>query len=524
MAYDQSTDKIYVYFFSIIAIFLLFIACINFMNLSTAKFSYRSKEVGIKKVVGSTRAQLIKQFLAESVIITIVAMIVSLTLVELILPAFNLFTGKDLALGYLNHWYAIPALLLLTLFIGFFAGIYPAFYLSSFKPAEILKSKFNSGSGNIKLRSVLVVVQFSITIMLLISTFIVSSQLKFIRNKDLGFNKDNLMVVKNTGDLGEQSETFREQILKLPGISNASRSWTFPGDTYFASTYQLQGDSLNKIYHFEVIQGDYDFVPTLGFKIKQGRNFSREFSTDNNAILINEKAVKFFDLSKPVGARLITPKRMGGQDVLEVIGVFEDVQYKSFHEKIEPMLIGLNNDKYNPFTLIKIKGDGVMQTIRQIEKTWNNFLPGHAIEYIFVDKNFENLYRAEIRAGSVFTIFSVLAIFVACLGLLGLSAFTAEKRTKEIGIRKVHGASIPVILKLLSRETIILITISSMLAWPVVYFIMHKWLQNFAYQTSISLWIFLVSSLIGLIIAIAVVIYQSLRVARINPVEALKYE
>jgi putative ABC transport system permease protein len=522
--YDEGTDRVYIYFFSVVAIFLLFIACINFMNLSTAKFSYRSKEVGIKKVVGSSRSQLISQFLSESLVITLVAMIISLTLVELVLPSFNRFTGKDLAIGYLSHWYITPLLLFVTIFIGFLAGIYPAFYLSSFQPAEILKAKFNKGTGNIRLRSALVVVQFSITIILLISTFVVASQLKFIRSKDLGFNKENLLVVKNTGDLSDQAETFREQLLKLPGVIQASRSWTFPGEGYNGSTFQIQGDSLNKMYQFEIIQGDYDFLPMLGFRIKSGRNFSRDFATDKNAILINERAVKFLGVKDPLGTRLTTPNGQGGQDVLEIIGVFQDVYYKSFHEKIEPMMLSLNMDKNNAYTLVKIKGDDLTGTVRQVEKTWKEFMPGQSFEYVFMDQNFDKLYHAEIRAGRVFTIFSVLAVFVACLGLLGLSAFSAEKRTKEIGIRKVHGASVPVILRLLSTEIVILITISSVIAWPVVYYFMNQWLKNFAYQTTMHFLTFLLSSCIGLTIAISVVVYQSLKVARINPVEALKYE
>ncbi len=521
--YDKGTDRVYIYFFSVVAIFLLFIACINFMNLSTAKFSYRSKEVGIKKVMGSSRSQLISQFLSESLIITLVSMIISLTLVELVLPSFNRFTGKDLAIGYLNHWYIIPSLIAVTLFIGFLAGIYPAFYLSSFKPAEILKAKFNRGTGNIRLRSALVIVQFSITIILLISTFIVSSQLKYIRNANLGFNRENVLVVKNTGDLADYAETFREKVMKLPDVIQASRTWTFPGEGYNGSTFQIQGDSLNKMYQFEIIQGDYDYLPLLGFKIISGRNFSRDFATDNNAVLINESAVKFLGVRDPLGLRLTMPNGQGGQDVLEVIGVFQDVYYKSFHEKIEPMMLSLNTDKYNAFTLVRVKGD-LMSAVKQVEKTWSEFMPGQAFEYVFMDQNLEKLYHAEIRASKVFTIFSVLAVFVACLGLLGLSAFSAEKRTKEIGIRKVHGASVPVILRLLSTEIVILITISSIIAWPVVYYFMHKWLQNFAYQTTMHFLTFLLSSCIGLIIAISVVVYQSLKVARVNPVEALKYE
>ena len=358
----------------------------------------------------------------------------------------------------------------------------------------------------------------------MIGTFIVSAQLRFIRNKDLGFDKANVLVVKNTGDLGEQSETFREQVIKIPGVMLASRSWTFPGDIYSGSTYQIQGDSLDKMYHFEIIHGDYDFIPTLDMKIVQGRNFSREFSTDNAAIIINQRAVEFLGLKQPVGARLTTPNAQGGQDVFEIIGVIEDVYYKSLHERIEPTMIGLNTSKSNSYTIIKLSGEDAMQTIRQIEKTWKGILPDQALEYTFIDENLNTLYKAETRASRLFTMFSILAVFVACLGLLGLSAFTAEKRTKEIGIRKVHGATIPVILRLLSREIIILIGISSVIAWPVVYYFMHRWLQNFAYQTGINLIVFVISSLLALIIALVVVVYQSLRAARINPVVALKYE
>ncbi len=524
LGYEQGTNKVYVYFFSIVAGFLLFIACINFMNLSTAKYAYRSKEVGIRKVIGSTRGQLIRQFLAESMIITIIAVIIALTMVELILPSFNLFTGKDLEIGYLNHWYAIPSLIALTLVIGILSGSYPAFYLSSFRPAEIIQSKIHNGSGKIQLRSVLVVVQFTITIILLISTFIVSSQNRFIRNMRLGFSKENILVVRNTGDLGEQSESFRQQLLKIPGVKNASRSWTIPGEGFGVSTLQIQGDSLMKLYSFEMVNGDYDFINTLGIQVKEGRVFSREYASDHRTILVNEKAVISLGLRQPIGTRLLAPNEQGGQDVLEIIGVFEDVNYKTLHQKIEPMLIGLNTDHSQQYTLIKLENENIEHTMQQIEKTWNSFIPEQAIEFFFLDDNFDNLYRAEIKAGRIFTAFSVLSIFITCLGLLGLSAFTALKRTKEIGIRKVHGASIPVILRLLSRETIVLIITSSVIGWPVVYYIMHKWLQNFTYRTSISPWIFLLSTGIGLIIALAVVLYQSLRAARINPVEALKYE
>jgi putative ABC transport system permease protein len=331
-------------------------------------------------------------------------------------------------------------------------------------------------------------------------------------------------VIRNTGDLGEQSESFQQQVLKTPGVENASRSWTIPGEGFGVSTLQIQGDSLMKLYSFEMVNGDYDFINTLGIKVKDGRTFSREYTTDYQNVLVNEKAIISLGLKQPIGTRLLAPNDQGGQDVLEIIGVFEDVNYKTLHQKIEPMLIGLNTDNSQQYTIVKLGNENIEHTMQQIEKTWNSFIPEQAIEYFFLDENFDNLYRSEIKAGRIFTVFSILSVFVTCLGLLGLSAFTAEKRTKEIGIRKVYGASIPVILRLLSRETIALICISSVIGWPIVYYIMHRWLQNFVYKTSISPWIFLLSTCIGLIIALVVVIYQSFRVAHINPVEALKYE
>jgi putative ABC transport system permease protein len=524
LGYGQSTDSIYVYFFSIVAIFLLFIACINFMNLSTARYANRSKEVGVKKVLGSARNQLIRQFLLESFLITMISVVIALTLIELVIPGFNNFTGKSLAIGYLSTWYVIPGIILLVIFITILSGLYPAYYLSSFKPVDILKSKFQGGSGNIRLRSVLVVLQFTITIMLLIGTFVVSSQLRYVRNKNLGFNKENVMVVKNTGDLGEASEAFRQEILKTKGVENASRSWTYPGDLYFGSTYQIEDDSANKMYHFEIIHGDYEFIPTLGMQITEGRNFSPEFSTDTAAILINQRAVDFLGLKQPVGTRLTTPNIKGGFDIVEVIGIFKDMNYKSLHERIEPTMLGLNTSKSNSYTIIKLSETDIIQSISKIEDIWKEFLPGQAFEYTFVDKNFETLYKAEKRASQIFTIFAVLAVFVACLGLLGLSAFAVAKRTKEIGIRKVHGASVAIILQLLSKEILILIIISSLIAWPAVYMIMNKWLEQFAYKTNLNLWIFGASTLIALFIAISVVIYQSMKTARINPVNALKTE
>jgi putative ABC transport system permease protein len=494
------------------------------MNLSTARFAFRSKEVGIKKVVGSTRSQLVRQFLSESVLIAVTAMVVSLTLVELVLPAFNRFSGKELAIGYLEHWYAIPLLVLLTLVVGMLSGLYPALYLSSFRPAEILKSKFNRSPGNLTLRSILVVVQFTITIILIISTFIVSAQLNYSRNKDLGFNRENVLIVKNTGDMGEQAESYREQVMKIPGVMDASRSWTFPGDKFYASTYQLLGDSLNKMYNLEIVQGDYNFASTLGLEMKAGRNFSREYANDGSAILINESAVKFLGLKQPVGQFLTEPNREGGRDMHEIIGVFRDVHYKSLHEKIEPMIIGVTLDNSNPYTIIRLKGENLRETVNLVEKTWNEFMPGQVFEYFFMDENFDHLYRSEIKARTVFIIFSFLAVFVACLGLLGLSTFNAEKRIKEVGIRKVHGATVPMILRLLSKEILILVSLSSLFAWPIVYFIMHHWLQKFAYQTRIHLYYFLLSTMISLFIAIAVVVYQSMRVAKLNPVNALKCE
>ncbi len=522
---ERSTSKVYVYFFSFVAIFLLFIACINFMNLSTAKYSYRTKEVGVKKAIGSSKGQLMRQFLLESLLISAIAVIVALTLVELLLPSFNNFTGKDLTIRYLSNWYTIPLLIAFTLMIGILSGSYPSFYLSSFNPVRIFRSGNGKESGNHLLRSTLVVVQFAITIILLISTFIVSSQIRYIRNKSLGFNKENVLVIENTADLREQSESFRQEIRDIPGIVSASRSWTVPGQNYNVSSFQVEGDSLVRLYSFEIIEGDYDFISTLGINIKEGRAFSREFPSDNQTMLINEAAVRSLGLGTPVGTRITQPASEAGDlDIREVIGVFEDINYKTLHFKVEPMMIRLNTSTSNQYTIARIQPGSIMQSTEQIKKTWNNFMPDQAMEFFFLDESLNNLYQSEVKAGRIFSIFTLLAILVACLGLLGLSAFTAEKRKKEIGIRKAHGASVPVILGVLSKEIIVLICISSAIAWPLVYLIMRRWLQNFSYQTTINPMIFLAASLIGLIIAIAIVTFQSYRVASMNPVESLKYE
>lgn len=523
---EQSTSKVYVYFFSIIALFLLFIACINFMNLSTARYSYRTREVGVKKVVGSSKGQLVRQFIFESVMICTLAIVVALTLVELLLPAFNNFTGKDLEVKYLSNWYTIPLLFVFTLVIGILSGSYPAFYLASFNPSKIFKAGDRNETGNHFLRSSLVVFQFAITIILLVSTFIVSSQVRYFRNKSLGFEKENVLVIDNTGDLGEQSESFRQELLDYPGVASASRSWTVPGQGYgISSAFQLEGDSALRMHSLEMIEGDYEFVTTLGIRVKEGRSFSPDFPSDVQAILINESAVRSFGLEEPVGARITHPAdEEGGIDIHEVIGVVEDINYKTLHFKVEPMMISLNTNATNRYTIVRLLPGSIMEATEQIRSIWSSYLPNQPMEFFFLDESLNNQYQSEVKAGMVFFIFSILAVFVACLGLLGLSAFTAERRKKEIGIRKAHGATIPVILGIMSKEIFILVCISSAIAWPLVYLIMKRWLQNFVYQTSIHPFVFIGSTVIGLVIALAIVTFQSYRIATMNPVDSLKYE
>ncbi len=520
---EPNSDIKYIYIFSVIALFILLIACINFMNLSTARSMLRSKEVGIRKVLGSNKSQLIKQFLTESVLMTFIAVVIAIALVEIFLPSFNSLAGKELHTSYFSNYLALPALFVAVIAVGLIAGSYPAFFLSSFKPVTVLKGKLN-GAGGTWLRSGLVVFQFAISIVLFIGTFIVYGQLKYVQEKNLGFDRDHVLVITRAWALEKQSQTFKEELKKNSHIISASNSDNLPGRNFGQTVFRPEGTQSSQQYILSVMSTDYDFAETMKLQLTGGRYFSRDFAADTQVVVLNESAVKHMGIKDPVGKRVILPGRTPDQNVFyKIIGVLKDFHFESLHQKIRPLAVVLDKGE-TAFLPVRISAGDVSGSVGFIESEWKKFVPGKPFEYFFLDDDFNNLYESEQKTGEIFTVFSVLAIFIACLGLFGLAAFTAERRTKEIGIRKVLGASIPGIVVLLSREFTKWVLLANIIAWPLAYYFMNSWLQNFAYRIDMGWGIFLLSAVIALIIALFTVSFQAVKVAVANPVRALRSE
>jgi putative ABC transport system permease protein len=519
MELEPNGDIKYVYIFSVISMFILLIACINFMNLSTARSSTRSKEVGIRKVLGSNKTQLVKQFLAESFMLTLISVFVAVALVELFLPAFNSLSGKQLNTGYFNNWFAIPALIITVIIVGIIAGSYPSFFLSSFQLVKVLKGKVSGNKGNL-LRSGLVVFQFAISIILFIGTFIVYSQLKYIQNAKLGFNKNHILVVQRAWALENHADAFKEELMKNPGIIDVSNSNEMPGKPFIQTLFKAEnvpgaGENL-----MSFMSSGYNFIKTMSIKIKSGRYFSKDFPSDTLAVVLNESAVKAFGFSNPIGKRIY----VGGRKTpYTIIGVLHDFHYESLHQKIQPLVIALDIGQ-TPYLPIRLKTANISSVLSFIKSEWKKFVPGKPFEYYFLDENINHLYLSEQKTGELFTTFSILAMFIACLGLLGLAAFTAERRTKEIGIRKVLGSSVAEIIVLLSKEFTKWVLIANLIAWPVAYYFMNNWLKDFAYRINMSFWIFITSGVLALLIALLTVSIHAVRAARANPVKSLRYE
>ncbi len=516
---EPNGDIKYIYIFSIIALFVLLIACINFMNLSTARSSTRSKEVGIRKVLGSNKTQLVKQFLAESFLLTLISVFVSITLVELLLPAFSHLAGKELSTNYLNNWLIIPAIILIVIIVGLVAGSYPSFFLSSFQPVKVLKGKATGNKGNL-LRSGLVVFQFTISIILFIGTFIVYSQLTYIQTAKLGFDKDHILVIQRAWALENHAQAFKEELMKNPGISNVSNSNDVPGKPFSGTLFKADNVPGAQNYLMSFMSTDYNFIKTMGIQLVSGRYFSKQFPSDTLSVVLNESAVKLFGLNDPVGKRIF----MVGRTIpFNVIGVLKDFHYESLHQKIQPLVItlGLGQTSYLP---IRLKTTNVSSVLSYIKSEWKKFVPGKPFEYYFIDQDLSRLYMSEQKTGELFTAFSVLAIFIACLGLFGLAAFTAERRTKEIGIRKALGSSVSGIVFLLSKEFTKWVLIANIIAWPVAYYFMNNWLKDFAYRINMNFWIFIISGVLALLIALLTVSIHAVRAARANPIKTLRYE
>jgi len=524
---EENGDVQSVYIFSAIALFILLIACINYMNLSTARSVLRAREIGIRKVVGAMRKEIISQFLSESVLINCMALILAFFCTILLLPFVNTISNQSLSLNSLLHWQIILPILALPVITGIISGIYPAIFMSSFKPVKVLKGLFKTGTANISFRKVLVVLQFSISIILIVATIVVYQQLRYIENKALGFNKDHLLTMQYDRSLNPQYESFRAELLKNPTIKEIGRSSRIPSGRLLdeQGAAVLEGGSMQPIkVDLKYITTDYDFIPTYGMQMASGRNFSRAFSTDTNNYIINETAVQA--LGWKTAEKALNKDIAYGGVKGKVIGVVKDFHFESLHQTIIPLLFELpapRQSYYNRLS-IKINGNDVKSSISAIQNIWRKYLPETPFEFSFLDEKFAQLYNKEQQQGYLFTIFSCIAIFIACLGLFGLSAFTITQRVKEIGVRKVLGASVSAIVIELSRDFLKLVFISAVIAFPIAWYWMNKWLLVFAFRINIAWWVFAVAGLISLIIAFATISIQSVKAALANPVKSLRSE
>ena len=516
----------YVYIFSAVALFILLIACVNFMNLTTARSANRAKEVGIRKVLGTEKRYLVMQFLFESMLTTLVAMVIAIVVVYLVLPLFNDVANKDMTLSSLFSPYILPLLIALPLAVGLLAGSYPAFFLSAFKPIEVLKGKLKLGSRSGNLRSVLVVFQFATSIILIIGTIVVYKQLHYIQTKDIGFNKNQVLVIDGTGVLDKNADVFKNEVLNMPGVVSGTLSAYLPvsnssrSDNTWYRQEVMSSESGIDMQNWKV---DYDYIKTMGMEVIKGRNFSRDYPTDSSAAIINETTARLLGFKEPVGKQIYTTVQ-GSEDLAPytIIGVVKNFNFESLHHDVGPLVLRLSS---SPYTVsFKIHTANIPGLIAKIKATWKTMVPGFPFSYRFLDDSFDEMYRAEQRAGTIALIFSVLAIFIACLGLFGLATFIAEQRTKEIGIRKVLGASVQGIVGMLSKDFLKLVTIAFMIAVPVAWYAMNVWLRGFAYRISLSWWIFIAAGVAAFLIALITVSFQAIKAAIANPVTSLRTE
>ncbi|WP_026463562.1 ABC transporter permease [Adhaeribacter aquaticus] len=518
-------DIRYVYIFGAIAIFMLLIAGINFMNLSTAGASKRAREVGIRKVLGSVKRDLVQQFLLESVLLTVLALLLAISLVYLVLPVFNELAGKALTLQLANNIWLVPGLLMFGLVVGILAGCYPAFYLSSFRPVAVLKGTITKGKESLNLRSGLVVFQFFISIALIVSVTVVYQQLTYIQNKKVGYDKEQVLVVHDSYLLGSQEEVLRQKLLADPRVLNASISSYLPaGPTNSNNSVVLADNDASKSVNTNQFRVDYNYLPTLGIQLVTGRNFSKDFASDSLGLIINEAAVRAFGWNNNILGREVSCfiNNKGDKAVYKVIGVVKDFHFKSLHQRIGPLLLMLGDNGGS--IVVKAKTKDIAGLLTALKGEWTSFSKDTPLVYTFLDERFMQTYQKEKKIGYILSIFAGLTIFVACLGLFGLATFTAEQRTKEIGIRKVLGASLPNLVSLLSRDFLKLVLLANIIAWPLAWYAMNKWLQDFEYRTSISWWVFILAGALAILIALVTVSYQAIKAAVANPVKTLRNE
>lgn len=512
----------YVYIFSVIAIFILLIACVNFMNLSTARSSNRAREVGVRKVLGSARKNLIAQFLMESTLVTFVSTVIAVVLAWALMPLFNQMSGKELIFSLQSISWLMPSLLVIILVVGFVAGSYPAFYLSAFQPIEVLKGKLSTGFKSSFLRSFLVVFQFSISIFLIIGTIVIYNQLNYIQNKSLGFDRNQVLIIKNTTALGKQANVLKQELKQLPGVVNTTMTSYLPtgDDRNVTGLFPDRVIDIKKDMLAEFWSVDEDYISTMGIKMVAGRNFSKQMAADTAAIIVNEAFVHKMGVKDPLN-KTVYRDTYGIQPFL-IVGVMKDFNFSSLRDKIAPVVLTYAPD--NGAISVRIHTADVTGLMAQIEQKWKSFSPNQQFTYSFMDDDFDATYRSEQRVGQIFISFSTLAIVIACLGLFGLAAYAAEQRNKEIGIRKVLGASVSAIVGMLSMDFIKLVFISILIASPLAWYAMQKWLQDFAYRVNMHWWTLATAGLAAIFIAFITISFQSIKAALSNPVKSLRSE
>ena len=520
---EPSGNIQYVYIFIVIAVFILLIACVNFMNLSTARSAGRSKEVGVRKVLGSSRSTLIYQFLTESVITSFIALFFALLLAELIAPYFNRLSGKDITLNFTANSWLLPCLVGGTFLIGILAGIYPAFFMSAFQPIQVLKGKLSAGFKNSILRNSLVIFQFATVIILIVGTLVIYSQLNYIRNKNLGYNREQVFVLQNTYALYLHANSFKQDVLKLPGVKSGTISPYLP--TAEAENTELYGKdaalSPGQTTALKTWFIDEDYIHTLGMQMAGGRNFTRGTIADSSAIIINQAAAEMLGFKRDP----LTKKLYEGGKALNVIGVVKDFNFGSLRNKIQPIVLRLGTDRGG--MVFRIETKNIPLLISQIQNLYHNAdanMADQPFTYSFMDDDFDHIYRSEQNTGKIFACFASFAIFIACLGLFGLVTYAAQQRTREIGIRKVLGASVSSIVRLLSNDFLKLVVIAALIAFPISWYAMNHWLQDFAYRTAIDWWIFAVAGLLAILLTVTTVSFRAIKAALMNPVNSLKAE
>lgn len=524
-------DMTYVYIFSATALFILLIACVNFMNLSTARSANRAKEVGVRKVLGSFRGNLITQFLTESILISLFSLLLALVLVSLLLGYFNHLSGKEMTLDLSSRPGLSLSLIGLAVGVGLLAGVYPAFYLSAFKPIKVLKGVLATGFKSSRLRSSLVVFQFSISIFLIVSTVIIYNQLQYIRTKDVGFNREQVLILQNANALGKQEKAFRQEILGIKGVENATVSSFLPtvGSRFSSPLYPDMSLDPKKAVLLENWYVDESYISTLGMHIDKGRNFSDRFLTDSSGIIINEAAAALLGFRDPLQKKLYTLKILEGGNTVDniatfhVIGTVKNFNFNSLRQQVTPLAFFLNTE-VSGYMAIRLRSRDIPDLIARMGAVWKSMAPSQPFNYSFMDDDFNKIYESEQRIGGIFVSFAILAIFIACLGLFGLVTFAAEQRSREFGIRKVLGASVNNLFTLLSGDFLKLVALSALIAFPFSWWAMHKWLEAFAYRVGIGWWVFAVSGILAVVIALGTISFQAIKSALTNPVKSLRAE